>query len=76
MLPKRATLPMAAPESAEEHLRRALLDLQAAQLQFARSFADPQQAAEAAREADEARSQAAHWASIARQAVRIRRLDE
>ena len=67
---------MAAPDSAEERLRRALLDLQAAQVQFVRSFADPQEAEAAAREADEARSQAAHWASIARQAIRINRLDE
>lgn len=61
---------MAAPESAEEHLRRALLDLQAAQVQFVRSFADPAQAEAAAREADEARSEAARWAALTREAPR------
>lgn len=67
---------MPAPESAEEHLRRALLDLQAAQLRFVRSFADPTQAEDAARHADEARNQAARWGALAREATRLRDLVE
>lgn len=55
----------------EEHLRRALLDLQDAHRSFVRSYGHPDQAEAAARLADEARSQAARWASLARAADRL-----
>ena len=50
----------------EEHLRRALLDLQDAHRHFVRAYGRPGEAEEAAVRADEARSQAAHWATLAR----------
>lgn len=60
---------MVEPESPDEHLRRALLDLEAAHRQFVRSYGHPAQAEAAARDADQARAQAAHWAAIAREAT-------
>lgn len=55
----------------EEHLRRALLDLQRANVAFVRAYGRPDEAEEAAHRADEARSQAAHWAALARAATRL-----
>ena len=59
---------MRVPDSPEEHLRRALLDLQEAQRHFVRTYADPAQAEQAARLADDARAQAARWGALARAA--------
>lgn len=62
---------MVEPEPPEEHLRRALLDLQDAHRQFVRSYGRPDEAETAARHADEARAQAARWGALARGAARI-----
>lgn len=61
--------------SPEEHLRQALLELQAAQRQYIAAFApragDRHVAAEdAARQVDAARAQAQQWAALARAATR------
>jgi hypothetical protein len=53
------------PASPEEHLRLALLDLQKAHRDFVAGFGRPE-ADRAAREADEARAQAARWAALSR----------
>lgn len=52
----------------EEHLRRALLDLQDAHRRFVSAYGRPHEAELAAHRADEARSQAAHWGALARAA--------
>jgi hypothetical protein len=63
---------MTAPERPDEHLRRALVDLQEAQRRFAATHGRPG-ADVAAKGADEARAQAARWATLARAATRIER---
>ena len=55
----------------EEHLRRALLDLRDAHQHFVRAYGRPDEAEAAAHKADEARLQAAHWATLARAAERL-----
>ncbi|HVM46133.1 MAG TPA: hypothetical protein VM582_09380, partial [Candidatus Thermoplasmatota archaeon] len=57
--------------SPEEHLRRALLDLQTAHRDFVRSYGRRDQAEAAARQADEARAQAARWGALARGAAAL-----
>ena len=59
--------------SPEEHLRRALVDLQKAQREYIASFArdEPTSPARAAQEADEARMQAQRWAALARGAATL-----
>lgn len=59
------------PPTPEEHLRRALLDLQQAHRLFVAAYGRPNEAEEAAHRADEARSQAAHWAALARAAAAL-----
>lgn len=60
-----------APPSPAEQLRIALLDLQQASRDYAEHYADPSQAELAARVADEARHQAARWATLLRASERL-----
>lgn len=62
---------MSSPPGPEEHLRQALRDLQAAQREFATTYGQAARADAAARTADEARAQAARWASLARAANKL-----
>lgn len=62
---------MADVATPEEQLRRALLDLEAANRDFVRAYGRPGQAEAAARLADEARMQAARWGALARAADRL-----
>lgn len=63
---------MPAPESPEEHLRRALLDLQDAHRRYVSGFGHAAEAEEAARAADDARAQAARWGALARATTTLR----
>lgn len=62
---------MRAPDSPEEQLRQALLDLQEAHRQFVRSYAHPDAAEVAAQQADAARVQAAQWGAIVRASAHL-----
>lgn len=63
---------MHAPETPEEHLRRALLDLQDAHRRYVAGFGRSSDVEEAARAADDARAQAARWGALARASSTLR----
>lgn len=66
---ERDVVPM--PDPPEEHLRRALLDLQEAHRRYVSGFGRPDAAETAAKDADEARAQAARWGAIARARTKL-----
>lgn len=59
------------PDDPQEHLRRALLDLQEAHRRFVADYGRTESAEAAAREADDARAQAARWGALARASARL-----
>lgn len=63
---------MRGPDTPEEHLRRALLELQDANRRYVAGFGRPAEAESAAQAADEARAEAARWGALARAASTLR----
>lgn len=60
-----------APTEPEEHLRRALLDLQEAHRRYVADYGRVEAAESAARQADDARAQAARWGALARASAKL-----